>query len=302
MLDILMRAGSFVAFIVMGFLLKKIGFFKQSDFTLLSRIALRITLPCAIILSFAGKQIEPSLFALPFLGLGFGLCYIAAGFLMNRKKSAAKRSFEMLNLSGYNIGTFVIPFAQSFVGAAGVMTASIFDIGNAIICLGGSYSLAAMVKAGDGFSLRRIAKALVRSVPFMTYMIMLAMYFLRLPVPQFVLSAAEIGSSANAFMAMLMIGVGFHLQANRAQLLTLARLLAVRYGMAAVFALACYFLTPFAVEVRQVLVILAFAPIGSAIPGFTEELGEDVGLSSALNSLSIVVSITIIVVLLTVML
>ena len=72
--------------------------------------------------------------------------------------------------------------------------------------------------------------------------------------------------------------------------------------MATVFALAFYFLLPFAVEVRQVLVILAFAPIGSAIPGFTEELGEDVGLSSALNSLSIIVSITVIVALLTVML
>ena len=302
MLDILMRAGSFVAFIVMGYLLKKIGFFKQSDFTLLSRIALRITLPCAIILSFAGKTIDPALFALPFIGLGCGLCYIAAGALMNRKKSAAKRSFEMLNLSGYNIGTFVIPFAQSFVGPAGVMTASIFDIGNAVICLGGSYSLAAMVKAGDGFSIRRIAKALVRSVPFMTYMVMLAMNFLRLPVPEFVRSAATIGSNANAFMAMLMIGVGFHLEADRAQLATLARLLAVRYAFASAFALAFYFLLPFAVEVRQVLVILAFAPIGSAIPGFTEELKEDVGLSSALNSLSIVVSITIIVALLTVML
>ena len=302
MLDILMRAGSFIAFIVMGFLLKKIGFFKQSDFTLLSRIALRITLPCAIILSFAGKTIDPALFALPFLGLGCGLSYIAAGYLMNRKKSAAKRSFEMLNLSGYNIGTFVIPFAQSFVGPAGVMTASIFDIGNAVICLGGSYSLAAMVKAGDGFSIRRIAKALVRSVPFMTYMVMLAMNFLRLPMPEFVLSAATIGSNANAFMAMLMIGVGFKLEANRAQLSALARLLAVRFFMGAVFALAFYFLLPFAVEVRQVLVILAFAPIGSAIPGFTEELGEDVGLSSALNSLSIVISIVLIVTLLTVML
>ena len=302
MLDILMRAGSFVAIIVLGFLLKKIGFFKQSDFTLLSRITLRITLPCAIILSFAGKEIDPALFALPVIGLGCGLLYIAAGFLMNRKSTPDKRAIEMLNLAGYNIGTFVIPFAQSFIGAMGVMTASIFDIGNAVICLGGAYSLADMVKAGSGFSVKRIVKALMRSVPFMTYMIMLAMNFLRLPVSEFVLSVATIGSNANAFMAMLMIGVGFHLEANRAQLSTLGRLLAVRYAFAAVFALCVYFLTPFALEVRQVLVILAFAPIGSAIPGFTEELKGDVGLSSALNSLSIVISISIIVGLLFVML
>jgi len=302
MLDILMRAGSFVAIIVLGYLLKKIGFFKQSDFTLLSRITLRITLPCAIILSFAGKTIDPALFALPVYALLCGLAYVAVGFVMNRKKSADQRSFEMLNLGGYNIGTFVIPFAQSFVGPAGVMTASIFDIGNAVICLGGSYSLAAMVKAGDGFSAKHIVKALLRSVPFVTYMIMLMVNFLHISVPEFILSAAGIGSNANAFMAMLMIGVGFKLETDRAQLSTLARLLVVRYALAAAFALFFYYALPFAIEVRQVLVILAFAPIGSAIPGFTEELGGDVGLSSALNSLSIVISIAFIVALLSVML
>lgn len=302
MLDILMRAGSFVAIIALGHLLKRIGFFKESDFTLLSRIALRVTLPCAIILSFAGKQIDPALYALPFLGLACGLCYITAGYLMNRRGKREQQAFEMLNLSGYNIGTFVIPFAQSFIGTMGVVTASIFDIGNAIICLGGAYSLADMVKAGNGFSARRIVQAMLRSVPFMTYMIMLAMNLIHLPVPEFVLSVATIGSNANAFMAMLMIGVGFKLSANRAQLSTLARLLAVRYALAAAFASAMYFLTPFALEVRQVLVILAFSPIGSAVPGFTEELKGDVGLSSALNSLSIVISIAIIVSLLSVML
>ena len=53
MLDILMRAGSFVAVILLGYFLKKIGFFKQEDFTILSRITIRITLPAAIITSFA---------------------------------------------------------------------------------------------------------------------------------------------------------------------------------------------------------------------------------------------------------
>ena len=58
MLDIIMRAGSFIAIIVLGYVLKKIGFFKQEDFGLLSKITIRITLPCTIITSFAGKQIH----------------------------------------------------------------------------------------------------------------------------------------------------------------------------------------------------------------------------------------------------
>ena len=67
-------------------------------------------------------------------------------------------------------------------------------------------------------------------------------------------------------------------------------------------ALAYYYLLPFSLEVRQTLVILAFSPIGSTVPIFTAELGEDVGLSSTINSIAIVISIVIIVTLLTVML
>jgi len=69
-----------------------------------------------------------------------------------------------------------------------------------------------------------------------------------------------------------------------------------------VLALGYYFLLPFDLEVRQTLVILAFSPIGSAVPGFTSELGGDVGLSCSINSVAILISIVIIVALLVVML
>ena len=302
MLDILIRAGSFVAVILLGYFLKKIGFFKQEDFTILSRITIRITLPAAIITSFAGKQIDMALLSLVLLAIGCGLLYMAMGFFLNRKKSREERAFAILNLPGYNIGTFVIPFAQSFLGPMGVVATSLFDTGNAVICLGGAFSVASMVKDGSGFSVKRIGKALARSVPFVTYVLMLLLNLVHLPVPGFVLSCAGIIANANAFMAMLMIGVGFKLEGDRSQIRTIVRMLSIRYGVAAVLALIFYFVLPFELEIRQALVILAFSPIGSAVPGFTGEMKGDVGLSSALNSLAIVISIIITVILLSAML
>ena len=303
MLDIILRAGSFISIIVLGYFLKKIGFFKDEDFHILSRITIRITLPCAIITSFAGKQIDPALLSLTFMAIGCGLVYIAIGYLINRGKSREVQAFEMLNLPGYNIGTFVIPFAQSFLGSMGVIAVSLFDTGNAVICLGGAYSLAAMVKDGNRFSLMRILKTLGKSVPFMTYVIMLLVNMLKLEVPALILSAAGIGSNANAFMAMLMIGVGFKLELrDKTQTGTVIKLLSIRYALATVLALISYFLLPFELEVRQALVILVFSPIGSAVPGFTGELKGDVGLSSALNSFAMVISIVITVIMLIVML
>ena len=145
-------------------------------------------------------------------------------------------------------------------------------------------------------------RALCKSVPFIVYMVMLTVTLLKIPTPAFILSIAEIGSGANAFVAMLMIGVGFELQAKREQLMTIVRIVSIRYSIAVIFALICYFMTPFALEIRQALVILAFAPVGSAVPGFTGEMGGDVGLSSACNSICMVISIAIIVSLLLVML
>ncbi len=302
MLDILMRAGSFVAVILLGYFLKKIGFFKQEDFTILSRITIRITLPAAIITSFAGKQIDMALLSLVLLAIGCGLLYMAMGFFLNRKKTREEQAFAILNLPGYNIGTFVIPFAQSFLGPMGVVATSLFDTGNAVICLGGAFSVASMVKDGSGFSVKRIGKALARSVPFVTYVLMLLLNLVHLPVPGFVLSCAGIIANANAFMAMLMIGVGFKLEGDRSQIRTIVRMLSIRYGIATVLALIFYFVLPFELEIRQALVILAFSPIGSAVPGFTGEMKGDVGLSSALNSLAIVISIVITVILLSAML
>ena len=302
MLDILIRAGSFVAVILLGYFLKKIGFFKQEDFTILSRITIRITLPAAIITSFAGKQIDMALLSLVLLAIGCGLLYMAMGFFLNRKKTREERAFAILNLPGYNIGTFVIPFAQSFLGPMGVVATSLFDTGNAVICLGGAFSVASMVKDGSGFSVKRIGKALARSVPFVTYVLMLLLNLVHLPVPGFVLSCAGIIANANAFMAMLMIGVGFKLEGDRSQIRTIVRMLSIRYGIATVLALIFYFVLPFELEIRQALVILAFSPIGSAVPGFTGEMKGDVGLSSALNSLAIVISIIITVILLSAML
>jgi len=301
MLDIIVRAGSFIAIIAMGFILRRIGFFKEKDFDILAKICIRITLPCAIITSFSGKTIDPALLTLPVMALACGAIYIALGYVLNRGKDRETQAFSMLNLAGYNIGTFVIPFAQSFLGPMGVVAVSIFDTGNAVICLGGGYSVASMVKDGGGFSAKRLARSLGTSVPFITYMTMLVMNLMHLNVPGFVLSVAEVGSGANAFMAMLMIGVGFRLSADRTQLAKIGRILAVRYAVAAAFALAFYFLTPFALEIRQALVLLAFAPIGSAVPAFTREMDSDVGLSSAINSIAMVISIAIIVTLLVVM-
>jgi predicted permease len=59
---------------------------------------------------------------------------------------------------------------------------------------------------------------------------------------------------------------------------------------------------PIELEARTALMVLAFSPIGSAVPAFTEEMGGDAGLSAAINSISIICSIILMVTILVIML
>ena len=302
MLDILTRAGCFVAIIILGQVLRRTGFFGPETFGLLSKIVMKITLPAALLSSAAGKPIDGSMLALALLGLGGGVIYMVVGWLMQRKGTPSRKAYFIQNLPGYNIGTFALPFTQSFLGPVGVLTTSIFDLGNSFICFGTSYSVARAVKEGGKVNFRRVMTAALASLPFLTNLFMAVLNLNHLSPPSVLVSFASIVGGANAFLAMLMIGVGMNLEFDRSKLGILVKILVARFGIAAVLAACYYFLLPFPLEVRQTLVILAFSPIGSTVPVFTAELGEDVGLSSATNSVSIIISIVIIVSLLTVML
>ena len=109
---ILMRAGSFMAVIILGYVLKKVGFFKEEDFYVMSKIMVKITLPASIIVNFSQTKMEPSMFLLCLLGFGGGILYMALGWIMGGKDPDEK-GFQILNLSGYSIGSFTMPFTSS---------------------------------------------------------------------------------------------------------------------------------------------------------------------------------------------
>ncbi len=291
---ILMKAASFVAVIIIGFLLRRANFFKEDDFYVLSKITLNITLPASIIANFSQAEIKPAMLLLCVLGFCGGVLYMVIGWILGGKDREEK-SFLVLNMSGYNIGNFTMPFTGSFFGPTGVVITSLFDTGNAFICMGGAYSVSKMAKDKNGkISLFPIVKTLVRSVPFDVYIGMLVLSLIKVSLPTPVISIAQLIGNANAFMAMLMLGVGFKMSGDWARIGKIIKVLAVRYGVAALASFIFFMVLPLPLEYRQTLAVLVFSPIASAAPAFTGEMKGDIGLSSAVNSLSIVISMVLI--------
>ena len=83
----LTKAFCFIGIILLGIALRRIGFFREEDFPLLSKIVLKITLPAAIAANFANKEIDPGMLSLCLLGFLGGVLYILLAFLLNAKNS-----------------------------------------------------------------------------------------------------------------------------------------------------------------------------------------------------------------------
>lgn len=306
--DILYRAAAYLLLIALGVLLKRVGFFGENDFRTLAKVLLNITLPCAIIYNFSAISFDASLLIITVLSLLCGVFMILIALLQNRLFGHRHQlPFDILNLSGYNIGNFCLPFAQSFLAPLSILAISLFDTGNSFYCNGGAKAVAEVFKNNLNqtenktslrqqlsTSLHTIGKVLARSTPFLTYLIMLLVLILSIPVPRILVSVAQIGSNANAFVAMLMIGVGFKLKIKKEGMTHIIRILLTRYAVTLSLAMISYFFLPFALEVRQALVLAFLSPIASACPAYTEALGEDFELASTINSISMLISIALI--------
>lgn len=300
---VLIKALAFVMIIVTGYALKKKGFFHANDFYLISKIVIRITLPAAIVSNFSQISLEPALLWVTLIGIGINIFTVMVGYLINIGRSKEDKVFDMINLSGYNIGNFTLPFVQSFLGPVGFAATSLFDAGNAVMCTGITYTIASLVK-GDGhkISLGSIFKRLFSSIPFDAYIVMTILAVCHISLPTVILSYADTIGKSNTFLALLMLGIGFEVNMERGKISRIAKLIILRYGLAVFLALAAYHLLPFQLEVRQAMAIIAFGPVSGVSPAFTGSLGGDVELASAVNSFSILLSIVLITVALIVIL
>lgn len=292
MTAILIRAICFVGIILLAFTLKKTHFLKKEDFKTISTLVVKVTLPCAIITNFSSTEFDTSLLFLVPVGFFGTLSMIGIGYFAARKQSNDEKAFQMINHSGYNIGTFAIPYLESFVGPSGVICSCMFDIGNSVLCTGGTYALASSVQdSSKKTTLGSLLKKTLSSIPTLTYLLMAALGILHLTLPQGILTFTQIGASANSFLAMTMLGLGLELSLNPEHWKKIGKILTVRYLFAVLFALTAWFLLPFPYPVKRTLIILFFSPLASFDPIFTSYCHGDVGLSSEINSMSILLSL-----------
>lgn len=299
-MDYIFKPMSYVLVIMLGYLLKRAGFFGKDDHRLMSKIMVNITLPCTIIQAFDGFERDTKMFII--VGIGFICAFvpILLMYLTTGRVEKRLRAYRMLNIGGYNIGCFSLPLVQAFFGNTGVVAACMFDTGNAIMMTGGAYAMTSTLLRTGGEERESIGDVLlkfVKSLPFDAYMMMILLAALGVKIPSVVFTLTRPAGQANAFVAMLMIGMMFEPAGDRALLRETARELVWRYLFAAASAALVFFCTPFELFVRQTLCIVCFAPLSSLAPIYTDRCHSDTALASFTNSVSIAVSLIVMLVL-----
>ena len=296
MLVVLSKAIAFVLIILIGYICKRRGVFAPTDYQLVSKIVLNITLPCAVISSFAHFQLDLSLLAAVALGLSGNCVMIFVALMLTRRETLAAKIFYIFSLAGYNIGCFTLPFAQAFLTPFAVVALCMFDVGNSIMCTGMTYALtASCIGYADGhkdrFSMKSIAEKLLHSAPFGVYISMLLLALAGVKFPQSVFTFTDIVGAANPFLSMLMIGMMFEIKLDRQAMGYVKELFSVRYLASLACAGAFIYFAPFKQEVNYVIALAFMAPCTIIGPIFVEKLGGNVQLASLFNSMTIITSV-----------
>lgn len=298
MLIVLSKALAFVLIILIGYICKRRGVFAPTDYQLVSKIVLNITLPCAVISSFAHFQLDLSLLAAVALGLSGNCVMIFVALMLTRRETLAAKIFYIFSLAGYNIGCFTLPFAQAFLTPFAVVALCMFDVGNSIMCTGMTYALtASCIGYADGhkdrFSMKSIAEKLLHSAPFVVYISMLILSLVGVQFPKSVYTFTDIVGAANPFLSMLMIGMMFEIRLDKQAMGYVKELFSVRYLTSLACAGAFIYFAPFKQEVNYVIALAFMAPCTIIGPIFVEKLGGNVQLASLFNSMTIITSVVL---------
>ncbi|PST46070.1 transporter [Bifidobacterium callitrichos] len=276
----LFQACSLLLVIVGTYALKHLHVFGERDYKVAQGLVFNLTLPCAIILSFATNKHDMRMLWIVLFGFFACLIPLFVVYFGSRGDERNYRAFQMLNASGLNLGAFCLPVVQTFMGASAGLPIIMLDIGNATVATAGSLTITrTLLKMDDNFKalpwrlrLRNIARDFLGSISFDIYMLMLVFMFLHITIPQPIVTLITPFANANAFCAMAMIGLMMEVPDNRKDKVELAKVIAWRAVFGVIIALAAWFLLPFDARIREIIVLGAFAPVTIFSTKFTDSL------------------------------
>ena len=261
--------------IAVGMFLVKKGYLSEQGGKDLGAILLRVVIPCVILKSYiteytAERAIDLAVSAaMALLAL---LVAMAISFLV----FGTKRSIENFGASFCNVGFIGIPLVQAVLGEGAVFyLASFIALLNIL-----QWTYGVFILTGDKETVR--IKTIAANPVVLAFFGGLLLFFLRIPVPQVIVSTLSSIGSMNTPLAMIILGtylakMNFRemFAAKSAYVCTILRLILIPAATLLVLSLIPGVKT----EIRQVILIACGTPVGSNIAIFAKQYEKDYRLS-----------------------
>jgi len=280
-----------VCIIGFGFTLKQINVLKERDGEGLSRIVFNLTLPALIVITFNEIVIDRSLILLIVFGFVYGLFSAALGIFVFRNQPRKIKGMLLMMVPGLNIGLFAYPLVEGIWGEEGIKYFGMLDVGNAFIVFGLCYFIGSFYSSENAkINLKNISYKMVRSIPFMTYVIVCLLNLIGLHLPSFFIDSSEIIAMANMPMALLLLGIFLNFNFDRENTVLIIKFLSLRYGAGLIIGVILFLTLPFEDMFKYTLLIGLILPTSiSALP-YSVEFDYNQKFVGTVSNISILIS------------
>jgi len=281
--------------IAIGFVLKSGNIISEQNGKVIAKLVFNITLPCVIFRTIVSISITPQLFLLAIIPIMYAsvLFLIAYAFLRNKELNV--KGLSLMSVMGFNVVHLAFPLIEGIWGQEGLKYIAMFDVGNGFVIFLMSYMVGSVFSPkNDHLEKKELFKAgfkkIATSGPLLAYFIALPLNLLGVIIPQFFSDIINKFADANSALTLLLLGIFLNFKFESHQWKQIGRVLFFRYGFGLFIGLLLFFLLPFELLYRGILVIGLILPIGLAVIPFTVEFLFDEKVAGTMVNISIIIS------------
>ena len=195
---------------LIGYVLKKINFFKTSHADIFLKMVFYIAMPGLIFSSFDQIVLKSDFLILPFFSVIIVLLNFVLSYYTGQKLKLNRKTLGTFVLGASILNTgFCLPFVLAILGEEGVGRLIIFDLGNVFLVITLLYYFACKMGSND-FSSSTVIKKFLTSTPLMALIISIMLNITDNHMPEFLLELSEMTGKMVIPLIMFALGIYFN--------------------------------------------------------------------------------------------
>jgi predicted permease len=302
-----------ISIIFVGYIFKRVKILSEKDGGSIAKLVINITLPALILKTVSNIDLDLTLALLPFLCILYGVCVVFLTSLIFKKKKGEEKGFLLFTSIGFNIGLFAYPLVQGIFGNDGLIYIAMFDVGNAFLIFGLSYSIAYIFKGQEQierreqieksenptegktrqFSYKTIIKKAFTNIPLVCYILAIILNVTIGGISGFAYDVLSVIANSNQALVLFVLGLFLNFQMDKENIKGVIGVLAIRYGIGLLIGIILFFAVQSDITFRTILLIAFVLPIGMSVLPYVVQFNYSekyIKLTGTITNLTILIS------------